>query len=198
MTSIWLESLGRDFEQALDAFASAVRDCTDRLWGESMWPVPAPGPDHQFLGPDWQPITDPAQRSVLLERWVQRRSTPWSVAWHTLESLDYDLNGEFEPWAPPPPFTGHPHWRDLPSLPAAWTQSEILAYTDHCRQQARNTLAGMTDEKAARPLPPAHRYRGQPHAWIITGLVRHTTEHAAQIRQFISAAAITADASRGQ
>ncbi len=51
----------------------------------------------------------------------------------------------------------------------------------------------MTDEQAATPLPPAHRYRGQPHAWIITGLVGHTTEHASQIRQFITAAGIAPD-----
>ena len=95
------------------------------------------------------PVTDPAERNALVQRWVQRRSTPWSVAWHALEVFDYDLNGEFGPWAPPPPFTGHPHWRDLPSLPAAWSRSEMLGYIDYCRQQARNTLADMTDEKAA-------------------------------------------------
>jgi hypothetical protein len=190
MTSIWVESLGRNFEQALDLLAAAVRDCTDELWETSMWHVPAPDAAHQFLGPDWKPITDPAHRGALVQRWVERRSTPWSVAWHVLEGLDYDLNGEFGPWAPPPPFTGHPHWRDLPSLPAAWSRPEIHAYIDYCRQQARNTLAGMTDEKAATPLPAAHRYGGQPHAWIITGLVVHTTEHASQIRQFIADAGI--------
>jgi hypothetical protein len=193
MASIWVESLGRSFEQALDLLAAAVRDCPDELWETSMWLVPAPDPDRQFLGSDWNPVTDAAQRRALVERWVQRWSTPWSVAWHALEVLDYDLNGEFGPWAPPPPFTGHPHWRDLPSLPAAWSRSEMLGYIDYCRQQVRNTLAGVTDEKAATPLPAAHRYRGQPHAWIITGLVGHTTEHASQIRQFITAAGIAPD-----
>jgi hypothetical protein len=197
MASIWVESLGRNFETALELLAAAVRDCTDELWEASMWPVPAPGPDFQFLAPDWSPVTDPAKRSALIEGWVQRRSTPWSVAWHALEVFDYDLNGEFGPWAPPPPFTGHPHWRDLPSMPAAWSRSEILGYVDHCRQQARTALEGMTDEKAARPMPPAHRYGAQPHAWIMTGLVVHTTEHAAQIRQFITAAGIAPDPSSG-
>jgi hypothetical protein len=186
MASIWVESLGRTFDQALDLLAAAVRQCPDALWERSMWLVPAPSSDHQFLGPDWKPITDAAQRSSLAHRWIERRSTPWSVAWHTLETLDYDLNGEFGPWAPPSPFSGHPHWRDLPSLPAAWSQSEVLGYVDYCRDQVRNVLATMTDEKASRPLPAAHRYGSQPHAWIISGLVVHTTEHASQIRQFIS------------
>jgi hypothetical protein len=193
MTSIWVESLGRSFEQSLDLLAAAVRDCTDELWEAPMWEVTPLAVDHQFLDSDWKPITDPAQRGALAQRWVERRSTPWSVAWHALEGLDYDLRGEFGPWAPPPPFTGRPHWRDLPSLPAAWSRSELLGYIEYCRARVRTTLADLTDEQAATPLPPAHRYRGQPHAWIITSAVGHTTEHASQIRQFITTAGIAPD-----
>lgn len=193
MASIWVESLGRSFEQTLDLLATAVGDCTGELWEASMWLVAAPDLDHQFLGPDWSRVTDPEQRRSLAQRWVQRRSTPWSVAWHALEVFDYDLNGDFSLWSPPPPFRGHPHWRDLPSLPAPWSPSEIVGYADYCRERVRNTLASMTDEKAATPLPPTHRYSGQPHAWIIMGLVGHTTEHASQIRQFIAAAGIAPD-----
>jgi hypothetical protein len=186
--SIWVESLGRNFDQCLDMLAAAVRDCPDSMWEASMWQVEAPRPDFQFLGPDWKPITDAAKRDILVERWVTRRSTPWSVVWHALEVFDYDLNGEFGPWAPPEPFNGHPHWRDLPSVPAPWSKAELLGYIDHCRHQARNAAAAMTDEKASTPLPAAHRYGGQPYAWILTGLVIHTTEHASQIRQFSSGA----------
>src|SRR4029079_3664291 len=158
MASIWVESLGRNFEQVLDLMATAVRDCPDELWEQSMWEVDVPGSDHQFLGTDWKPITDAAERSALAQRWVERRSTAWSVAWHALEVFDYDLNGEFSAWAPPPPFAGHPHWRALPSLPAAWARPDLLGYVDNCRLRARDALAGMTDERAAAPLPPAHRY----------------------------------------
>lgn len=188
MGSIWVESLDRSFEHALDLLAAGVRDCTDGLWETAMWQVPAPDPGRQFVGSDSNPVTDPAQHRALVQRWAERWAAPWSVAWHALEGLDYDLTGESGPWAPPRPFTGHPHWRDLPNLPVAWSRPEMLGYIDYCRQRIRNTLAGMTDENAAAPLPPAHRYRGQPHAWIITGLVGHTTEHAAQIRQFITTA----------
>ena len=41
MTSIWLESLGRNFDEALDLLVEAMRDCTDDLWASSMWEVPA-------------------------------------------------------------------------------------------------------------------------------------------------------------
>ena len=185
MTSIWVESLGRNFEAALDLMAAAVRDCTDELWESSMWEVPAGGRETNWLAPK---VTNPAARHAL----VQRHSTPWGVAWHALECLDYDLTGEFGPWAPPPPFAGIGGWQ-ITSLPAAWTRSDILGYIDYCRQRMRDTLAGMTDEKAATPLPPAHRYHGQPHAWILTGAVGHTIEHGSQIRQFITAGGISAD-----
>jgi hypothetical protein len=66
----------------------------------------------------------------------------------------------------------------------------MLGYLDYCRQRVRDTLADMTDEKAATPLPPAHRYHGRPFAWELTGLPLHTVEHASQIRQFITAAGV--------
>ena len=181
VASIWVESLGQSFEQALDLLAGAVRECTDELWESSMWEVPADlfGPEPP--GPDGKPVDDPASRRVL----VQRRSTPWSVAWHALECLDYDLTGEFGPWAPPPPFTGKPHWL-LTTLPRAWTRPEMLGYVEYCGRRVRDVLADMTEEKGSTPLPPGHRYSGRPHAWIITAAVGHTIEHGSQIRQFVT------------
>lgn len=181
MNSIWVDSLGHSFEEALDLLAAAVRDCTHEVWESSMWQVPDDLFGLQPLGPDGRPVTDVTARRAL----VQRRSTPWSVAWHALECLDYDLTGEFGPWSPPPPFEGHPHWQ-LTSLPVAWTRSDILGYVDYCRQRVRDTLADMSDEKAATPLPAAHRYHGQPHGRIIMDAVGHIIEHGAQIRQFIT------------
>ena len=189
MTSVWVESLGHSFDAALDSLAAAVRECPDDLWAAPMWQVPPPDATFQFLTPDWKPVTDPGQRAELSARWMERRPTPWSVAWHALETFDYDLSGELAPWMPPPPFFGHPHWRDLPTLPGAWSKAEIDGYVEYCRKRIRDTLAEMTDEKAARPLPPSHRYAGQPHARIIVGMIGHTTEHAAQIQQFIAASA---------
>ena len=181
MTSIWVESLGTNFDAALDWLAEAVRDCNEELWESSMWPVPGDLFGSEPPGPDGKPVLDPAVRDAL----VQRRSTPWSVAWHALETLDYDLTAEFGPWAPPPPFTDRPHWL-MTTLPRAWTQSEITGYIGYCRQRVRDTLAGMSDDKAAMPLPSAHRYAGKPYAWLIIGAVGHTIEHAAQIQQFVT------------
>jgi hypothetical protein len=171
MTSVWAESVGRSLEAALDLLAAAVEDCTEPLWETAMWQVSASGS---------------GEPGAL----IQRHAMPWGVAWHALEVLDYDLNGEFGPWAPPPPFAGHPHWRDLTLLPVAWSRSEILTYIGYCQERVRSTLAEMTGERAATPLPSAHRYSGQPHARVIASLAGHTTEHASQIRQFTTAAGV--------
>ena len=177
MTSIWVESLGRNFEQSLNLMQAAVQDCTDELWEGSMWPVPR----HErwwgsLRSPDGTVNSDPAVQDELM----QRAGAPWFRAWHALEVLDYDLAGEMEQWKPPPPFdlsyTG--------DVSRVWTRTEILGYVQWCRDRVRTTLEHMTDEKAARPLPAAHRYRGQPYAWILTGIPGHTIEHASQIRQF--------------
>src|SRR4029453_13781961 len=122
-TSIWVESLGRNFEAAWDLMAAAVRDCTDELWESSMWEVPAGGRETNWLAPRG---TNPVARHAL----VQRHSTPGGVA-----------------WPPPPPFAGIGGWQ-ITSLPAAGIRSDILGYIDYCRQRVRDTLAGMTDEKA--------------------------------------------------
>ena len=183
MAFVWAESVGQAVEQSLEMLAAAIRECPAGLWETPMWPVPEPPADHPFLNADWTPV-GPEKRALLANRWMERRSTPWSIAWHALETLDYDLSGEFGPWTPPPPFEGHPHWRDLPSLQQAWTEEDLLGYLAYCRDRTATTFAGMTDEMAARPLPTAHRYAGQPHARILAGMAAHTAEHAAQIRQF--------------
>jgi hypothetical protein len=67
------------------------------------------------------PVTEPNQKESLIQRW----STPRSMARHALEVLDYDLAGELETWAPPPPFAGHPHWQTFTSLGVPWSQSDI-------------------------------------------------------------------------
>jgi DinB superfamily len=186
MASIWVESLCRTFDASLDLLDAAIQDCTDELWQVSMWEVPDAEANYELHGPDGHLVEDPVSRCAL----IQRHSTPWSISWHALEVLDYDLTGEFAAWSPPPPFTGKAHWRNLRTLPTAWSRSDMLGYVAYCRRRVRETLEAMTDEKAAALLPPAHRYRGLPFAWILMGIPLHTTEHASQIRQFITAAGV--------
>jgi hypothetical protein len=182
-TSVWAESVAGALQDALLTLALAVGSCdgAGAAWETSMWPVPARDPAAPLPGPDGALVTDPDERLAL----VQRFSTPWSVSWHALEVLDYDLTGNLTPWAlPPAPFTDHPHWRDFTSLPRPWRTDEILGYIDHCSRSVRTTFEGLTDERAATPCTE-YRRPGTPYARILTDLVAHTTEHAAQILQHL-------------
>ena len=180
---IWAESVAAALDDALITLALAVGECEGDVWETSMWEVPARDPAQPLVGPGGGLVTDPEERLAL----VQRFSTPWSVAWHALEVIDYDLTGELEPWAgPPAPFDGHPHWRDFTSLPRPWQQSEVLGYIEHCQRRARDTFDGLSDERAATPLPPTHRHVGTSYARLLVTLVAHTNEHAAQILQHVN------------
>ena len=150
MTSIWAESVAAALDDALITLALAVGVCEGDVWQSSMWEVPARDPARPLTGPGGGLVTDPAERLAL----VQRFSTPWSVAWHALEVLDYDLTGDLAPWAgPPAPFADHPHWRDFTSLPGPWQQSDVLGYIEHCQQRVRETFDGLTDGGRPRRCP---------------------------------------------
>lgn len=180
MEVVWVESVRRSLNEAVELLAAVVRECPDELWHTPMWRVQPSEIVGEVRDSDGNPITEAAVSDARIQRW----SEPWSVAWHALEVLDYDLAGELNAWTPPPPFSGNPHWRTFTSLPVGWSQSEIGGYIGHCRQRVRETFDGMTEERAATLLPAPHRYAGKPYAWIVTSLIGHTTAHAIQIRQF--------------
>lgn len=71
-----------------------------------------------------------------------------------------------------------------------FTKAELLEFADYCCGRVRRTLAGQTEDAAARPLPEAHRYHGTPYGVIVGGIPVHVLEHAAQIRQFRTAGGV--------
>ena len=166
MTYAFVQSMARNFEDALRLMEAALSDCPDRLWETDLWPNEAP--------------TGPGPHGGL------HGSAPWFLAYHALSCLDYDLAGEFEPWAPPQPFDENT-W----SFPnRVFTKAELLGYIDYCRGRVRRTLDALTDDAAVRPLPGAHRYHGTLFGVLVGSIPVHVVEHASQIRQFLTAAGI--------
>lgn len=161
-----MQSLTSNFEQALRLMEAALTDCPDHLWETDLWPDEAP--------------TAPMPQGGL------HGSAPWFLAFHALLTLDYDLTAEFEPWKEPPPFDDHTY--AAPNR--VFTRAELLGYLDYCRERVRATLDALTEESAARLLPAAHRYHGALYAVIVGSLPLHVLEHAAQIRQFLTAAGV--------
>jgi len=167
VSNAFVQSMAHNFEHALRLMEAALTDCPDDLWQTDLWPGQAP--------------TAPAPHGGL------HGSAAWFLGYHALNTLDYDLAGEFEPWAPPPPFDdntcGFPNRR--------FTKPELVGYVGWCRGRVRQTLDGLTEEMAARPLPSSHRYHGMLFAVIAGSMPLHVVEHASQIRQFLTAAGLT-------
>jgi hypothetical protein len=84
VTDVFVQSLAKNFEEAIETLEQALIDCPDDLWETDLWPdegPTGPGPHGGLVG-----------------------SSPWFLAYHALSVLDYDLTGDFEPYAPPQPF----------------------------------------------------------------------------------------------
>jgi hypothetical protein len=166
VTSIFVQSLASTFGAALRIMEAALTDCSEALWQTDLWPDEAP--------------TGPAPHGGL------HGSAPWFLGYHALSCLDYDLTGDFEPWAPPPPFDDNTY--AFPNRVV--TKPELLGYVEWCRGRVRRTLDALTEESAGRPLPPTHRYHGMAFGVLIGNIPGHLIEHAAQIRQFLTTAGV--------
>lgn len=156
----FVQGLASNFEQALRLTEAALADCPDELWATDLWPNEAP--------------TAPTPHGGL------HGSAPWFLGYHALSTLDYDLAAELEPWQPPRPFDDHT-WSSPNRM---FTKPELLGYVAVCRHRVSDALDVLTEDKAALTLPVAHR--GE----LVGGLPLHVVEHAAQIRQFLTAAGV--------
>jgi hypothetical protein len=173
VTNAFVQSLVHNFEEALRLMGAALMDCPDDLWQTDLWPDEAP--------------MEPRPAGGL------HGSAPWFLGYHALTCLDYDLTAEFEHWNPPQPFDDNTY-----SFPnRMFTKTELLGYVDWCRVRVRQTLDGLTEDLAARPLPEAHRYHGVLFGVLVGSLPLHVVEHASQIRQFLTAAGVRVRAMPG-
>ena len=166
MTSIFVTSLANTFDVALRLMEAALSDCPDDMWQTDLWPDEAP--------------TGPTPHGGL------HGSAPWFLGYHALTCLDYDLVGDLEPWAPPQPFDDNTY--GFPNR--VFTRSELLGYLDWCRGRVGQTVDALTEESAARLLPGTHRYAGMAFGVVVGTSPGHVIEHAAQIRQFLTAAGV--------
>jgi len=158
--------LAHNFEVSFRLMEAALSDCPDNLWEIDLWPEEAP--------------TRPTSHGGL------HGSAPWFLGYHALLTLDYDLTGEFEAWAPPKPFD-----ENIFSFPdRVFSKTELLGYIAYCRARVLRTLETISEDEEARPLPDAHRYRGTSYGVLVGSMPLHLVEHASQIRQFLTAAGI--------
>jgi hypothetical protein len=166
MANPLVQSMNRNFDEALGLMEVAMSDCPDNLWERDLWPDEAP--------------TAPTSYGGL------HGSAPWFLAYHALLTLDYDLTSEFESWKPPSPFDENTY-----SFPnRVFTREELLGYVDYCRARVRRTLDDRFEVKAGWLLPEAHRNHGMLYGVKVGGIPLHVIEHASHMRQFLTSAGV--------
>jgi hypothetical protein len=144
-----------------------------RLWRDPLWRQLGAAVD----------MLEKAIRACPDDLWAaERRRGPafWYLAYHTLFFLDLYLAPSPDGFAPPPPF-------NLDELDPAgvlperpYTKTELLAYLEHGRRKARETLAALDEAAAAQPTAfpwlPA-----MPFAELLLVSLRHVQHGAAQL-----------------
>jgi hypothetical protein len=124
--------------------------------------------------------------------WGDRSRRPefWYVTFHTLFFLDFYLSDSAAGFAPPAPFT-------LDELDPAgllpervYSKDELRRYLEHGRRKCRQTIAGLSDERARQRC--GFDRRAMTVAELLLYNLRHVQHHAAQLslilRQTVDAA----------
>lgn len=157
-TALW-----RQFGATIDMLENALLACPDRLWRKRLWG------DH----------ADPSL--------PQDFASFWYVTYHTLFWLDlYLTSSSEEGFAPPPPF-GTEELDPAGKLPERpYSRGELHTYLLQLRQKCKETVAGMSDEKAHQRV--AFPWTGGKPVSFLELLMynmRHVQEHAAQLNLFL-------------
>lgn len=157
MNAMWRTVVGSQFEVAIEMLGSAVRDCPDELWKESLWE------DKSLPG----------------------FSEFWYVAYHAMFWLDLYLSGSSEGFAPPAPFTLDELDPAGVLPPRVYTRDELESYLAHSFEKCRATIKNLTDEQAQRTHRIGSERREIRFAELILYNMGHVREHAAQLSMFL-------------
>ena len=103
----------------------------------------------------------------------------WHAAFHALFFLDLYLSESDKGFAPPPPFEISELDPNGRTPARTYTKSEIAGYFAHCRKKCRDTILGMSPERAARPC--GFYWLKLTDAELLLYNMRHVQHHAAQL-----------------
>lgn len=173
-----------DFEAAIDDLETALRECPEDRWEQSVWEVkktdawmwPAPGVE---------PIPERTIESI------QRQSHFWAVAYHCLWFLDQYSGSDFEMPTKLVDARGGPEEIPFPApdgaapLPGpAISRDVLLRYLDFGRQQLRERIS-VLDMDA--PVSMQHPHAGKSLGQLYDVNLAHLREHGAQLLAFARA-----------
>lgn len=103
----------------------------------------------------------------------------WYHAFHTLFFLDYYLTPDVSQYEIPAPFELSEFEDRMPSR--TYTQTELLAYLDHCRAKSRNLIGSLTDETSKNDWQNLSKTMRYNFVEIILYNMRHVQHHTGQL-----------------
>jgi hypothetical protein len=152
------EAIWNQFCATMDMFGNALDSCPDELWNGHLWKDTSIPP---------------------------RYSDFWYVAYHTLFFLDLYLTGSVDGFTPPAPF-------DLNELDPSgvlpgrqYTQKELQAYLEFCREKCQSIITSLTDNQAQKILYFPWSKPGISYLELLLDNMRHVQEHGAQLNMFL-------------
>lgn len=157
MDETWRRATGLQFQVAVEMLGSALRDCPDELWRESLWD----------------------------DRSLPGLSEFWYVAYHTLFWLDLYLSGSGDGFVPPAPFTLDELDPAGVLPPRVYTRDELESYLAHSAEKCRTTFKNLTDEQARRTYEIGSKRHKMSFAELLLYNMGHVREHAAQLSMFL-------------
>lgn len=153
MDELWKKSLWQQFGATLDMLDNALSACPDALWRAQVWPE-EPG-NAEF----------------------------WYIGYHTLFWVDLYLTGAVEGFQPPSPFTLSELDPDGLLPDQIYTKKQVREYLAYCRQKCEQTIAALTDERAAERCK--FGWGEASFGELLIYNMRHVQEHAAQLSLFL-------------
>ena len=174
----------QEFEIALADLESALRECPDDRWEQSVWPVPKTDP-WMWPAPGVEPIPERTLESI------QRQSHFWVVAYHCLWFLDQYSAADFDMPTPFVEARGGPEELPFPAadgaapLPGpAISRDVLLRFLDHGRGRLRERI-GTVDMTTRVGLH--HPHGGKTLAELYQVNLDHVREHGGQLLAFARA-----------
>jgi len=178
-------TLTREFDEAIDALETALRDCPDDLWGASLWEVKRTDP---WI---WPANNEPEPGRT--DESIQVFSAIWTVAYHCLFYLDFYMTVDMGSFQTPEYIRGGVEEDPINEHGTAKFPDEVyprellLRYLDYGRSRAHDVLSLLTPEKLAEKCPPYHPHAGKTFEQLLHVNLEHVREHGGQIRDFLAA-----------
>ena len=183
-TAVGRKELCEEFDEAIDDFETALRECPDDLWQVSLWHVPRTDP-WVWPKPGTKPIPERTDESI------QQFSAFWAVAYHCLWFLDFYVTTDPSGFESPEYVRGGTEEMPWPADGAAplpdrvLDREALLAYAAHGRRQVRERIETLPDEEFDARCAASHPHAGKTLLELLHVNLAHVREHGGQLLEFV-------------